>query len=281
MSITRRVLLKLTPLVFWRSSSPMVIGAEPEVALPFGPTFPSLDSLAIGEWWKAELTKKGTLPPSMNVARDEVVAFALYTHDHGVLKLTAQLFPLMPGEKRIARLEFQREGMWVEVAKEPILYPGWSAHFRIEDWDNSQNVPYRVRHGNKAMFEGLVRRDPVDKNEIVIANMSCNSSRTGGLRPEIVEHLIMHDPDLLFFAGDQTYRHTEHTAGWIEFGLQFRDVMRDRPTICIPDDHDVGQPNLWGENGKQCLRKDGTDGGFFYPVDYVTAPVHSAIRSTG
>ncbi len=76
-------------------------------------------------------------------------------------------------------------------------------------------------------------------------------------------------PTLLFFAGDQTYRHTEHTAGWIEFGLQFRDVVRDRPTICIPDDHDVGQPNLWGENGKKCLREDGTDGGFFYPADYV------------
>jgi hypothetical protein len=38
------------------------------------------------------------------------------------------------------------------------------------------------------------------------------------------------DPDLLFFAGDQTYRHTQHTVGWIEFGLQFRDVIRDRPT---------------------------------------------------
>ena len=75
--------------------------------------------------------------------------------------------------------------------------------------------------------------------------MSCNSSRTGGLRPEIVEHLRGQNPDLLFFVGDQTYRHTEHTAGSIEFGLQFRDVMRDRPTICIPDDHDVGQPNLW------------------------------------
>jgi hypothetical protein len=45
--------------------------------------------------------------------------------------------------------------------------------------------------------------------------------------------------------------------------------MRDRPTICIPDDHDVGQPNLWGENGRQCLREDGSDGGFLYPPEYV------------
>lgn len=271
MNITRRFLLKLTPLLFWRGSTSSLAAAESEAVLPFGATYPQLDSLAVGEWWKAEQpsTKKAALPPTMDVPRDQIVAFALYTHDHGVLKLTAQFFPLKPDEARTARLEFQRDGEWVEVATEAIFYPGWSTHFRIEKWDATQNVAYRVRHGDKAMFEGLIRRDPTDKNEIVIANMSCNSSRTGGLRPEIVEHLRAQNPDLLFFAGDQTYRHTEHTAGWIEFGLQFRDVMRDRPTICIPDDHDVGQPNLWGENGRQCLREDGTDGGFLYPPEYV------------
>ena len=61
---------------------------------------------------------------------------------------------------------------------------------------------------------------------------------------------------LLFFAGDQTYRHTEHTAGWIEFGLQFRDVIRDRPTITIPDDHDVGPPESLGRERQEvrCVR---------------------------
>ncbi|MFM8904650.1 MAG: hypothetical protein ACKOIB_05320, partial [Verrucomicrobiota bacterium] len=66
-----------------------------------------------------------------------------------------------------------------------------------------------------------------------------------------------------------TYRHTEHTAGWIEFGLQFRDVMRDRPTICIPDDHDVGHPNLWGEDGKESTAPGNADGGYMFPVAYV------------
>ena len=119
------------------------------------------------------------------------------------------------------------------------------------------------------MFEGLIRRDPHDKDVITVASLSCNSSRTTGGRPEIIDNLRKQDPDLLFFAGDQTYRHTEHTAGWIEFGLQFRDVIRDRPTVTIPDDHDVGHPNLWGENGKRSLRKDNSDGGYFYPPEYV------------
>lgn len=241
--------------------------AEP--ALPFGADFPTLDSLAVGEWWNKRPPGKQPPPPSLNVPRDEVVAFAVYTHDRGVLKLTAQLFPLRPGEAREARLEFREGGQWREAAKAPVLFPGWSAHFRIERWDNTRDVAYRVRHGDRATFEGLIRRDPMDKPEIVVASLSCNSARTTGPRTEIVEQLKRQNPDLLFFAGDQSYRHTEHTAGWIEFGLQFREVMRDRPTITIPDDHDVGHPNLWGESGKKTNRQDGADGGYFYPVEYV------------
>lgn len=239
-----------------------------KVRTPFGEQFPELDSLAVGEWW-AKKTKGPNAPPSMHVPRDQTVAFALYTHDQEVLKLTAQLYPLKPDETDEVRLEFEKEGKWTEAAKVRLTMPGWSAHFRIEQWDASKNVNYRVRHGGSAVFEGLIRRDPIEKDSIVVANMSCNSSRTTGNRPEIIEGLLREDPDLLFFAGDQTYRHTEHTAGWIEFGLQFRDLIKDRPTICIPDDHDVGHPNLWGENGKQSFRKDNADGGYFYPVEYV------------
>lgn len=234
----------------------------------FGEEFPSLDSLALGKWW--EKSAKGqNPPPSMNVPRDQVIAFAVYTQDRGILKLTAQFYPLKPFESRDARLEVQKQGQWVEIAKSKIEVPGWSAHFRVENWDGSQNVAYRVRHGENAEFTGTIRKDPIDKDVVVVANMSCNSSRTTGLRPEIIDNLKLQDPDLLFFAGDQTYRHTEHTAGWIEFGLQFRELMRDRPTITIPDDHDVGQPNLWGENGKRSTLSGNADGGFFYPVEYV------------
>ena len=162
---------------------------------PFGSEFPNLDSLATGEWWakpaataaaaKAEPKKKQgqPQPPPMDVPRDQVVAFALYTAEAGVLKLTAQLFPLKPGEPREARLEFFRGGQWVEALRTPVLYPGWSAHFRVEKWDGSADVRYRVRHGASATFEGLVRRDPRDKAEIVVASLSCNSSRTTGRAP--------------------------------------------------------------------------------------------------
>ncbi len=250
---------------------PTLFAAAPEPDQPFGPEFPNLDSLAVGEWWAKPAPKAQNIPPPppMDVPRDQVVAFALYTHDRGVLKLTAQLFPLKPGEPRQAHLEFLRDGKWTRAATAAVMYPGWSAHFRIVNWDAAKDVPYRVRHGEKAMFEGLIRRDPLDKDVIVVASLSCNSSRTTGPRAEIIENLKQHDPDLLFFGGDQTYRHTEHTAGWIEFGLQFRDIIRNRPAVIIPDDHDVGHGNLWGENGKRSLRPDGADGGYFFPVEYV------------
>jgi len=46
-------------------------------------------------------------------------------------------------------------------------------------------------------------------------------------------------------------------------------VMKDRPTICIPDDHDVGHPNLWGEDGKLSTAPSNADGGYMFPVAYV------------
>ncbi len=274
-SINRRTAIKLTAAGVGALALKSATSLAHEAPQPFGAEFPELDSLATGEWWSKKIVgaagkgKDRDKSVPMDVPRDQVVAFALYTQHGGVMKMSAQLYPLKPGEAREARLEVQRDGAWIEVAKSAVLYPGWDAHFRVEKWDATKDVPYRVRHGEQAMFDGLIRRDPVDKQEIVIANMSCNSSRTTGLRPEIIDNLKAQNPDLLFFAGDQTYRHTEHTAGWIEFGLQFRDIMRDRPTICIPDDHDVGHGNLWGESGKRSTTPGDADGGYRYPVEYV------------
>lgn len=273
----RRAFLQSVPAI---AAASQLLPAQDAVP-PFGAEFPMLDTQTTGEWWnrpvgaaakgKGKGKGKGNQGPivDLNVPRDQVVCFAIYTHENGVLKLSAQLYPLKPDEAREARLEIKRDGAWKEVAKAEVLYPGWDAHFRVEAWDNTQTVAYRVRHGDKAMYEGTIRRDPVDKEEIVVANMSCNSARTKGGRPEMVRRLLQQDPDLLFFSGDQTYHHTEHTAGWLEFGLQFRDVMRDRPTICIPDDHDVGHPNLWGEDGKQSTLPGDADGGYRYAVAYV------------
>jgi len=90
----------------------------------FGEKFKNLESMSTGQWWKVKPNKRRTL--NLNVPRNEVVGFAVYTHDHGVLKLSAQFFPLMPDEARLARLELKRpSGEWQEVAKEEVIELGY------------------------------------------------------------------------------------------------------------------------------------------------------------
>ena len=190
-----------------------------------------LDSACAEDIW--DNPTSGFLFEFVKVPRDKVVGFALYTHDHGVLKISAQLYPLKKNEPRQVRLELQREGRWQEVARARVLYPGWSAHFRIPDWDNTRDVPYRVRHGERAQFEGLIRKDPIDKAEIVVGSLSCSSNADRGDRRTIVENLKKQDPDLLFFAGDQSYDHTQHTAAFLLWGHHFRDIIQDRPVITL------------------------------------------------
>jgi len=238
--------------------------AEPPFA---GPRGVGLDAACALDIWDKE--KKDFLSQFVKVPRDQVIGFALYTHDSGVLKMSAQLFPLKPDEPREVRLELKRDGQWQEAARAQVLYPGWSAHFRLSPWDASRDVAYRVRHGEKAVFEGLIRKDPVDKEVIVVASLSCDSNADRGDRREFVEKLLKQDPDLLFFAGDQSYDHKEHTAAWLLWGTRFREVLKDRPVVTIPDDHDVGQGNVWGEGGIVADSSAGDSGGYFYPAEYV------------
>lgn len=234
---------------------------EPPVMAPFE----NLDTLAVNDWWN----RADNPIIDMKVDRSEVVCFGMYTVADNTLKLTAQLYPLYPDETREVRLEVQKDGDWQEIQKQEVNDLGWSALFRVEDWDDTQDIPYRLLHGESASFEGLIRKDPKDKDEIKLAAFSCNSNKDRGMRENYVRNVNHHDPDLLFFAGDQSYDHTEHTAAWLKFGLQFRELFRDRPCISIPDDHDIGQGNLWGEGGKKSETRVGDDGGYIYHPEYV------------
>ncbi len=207
------------------------------------------------------------------VSRDQVICFALYTVHDGVLKLTAQLYPLLPDEERTVRLEIADAGGWKEIARTQVIEEGWTAMFRVAPWDATREVAYRVAHGSNAFYTGTIRRDPAEKDEIVVAAFTGNSilPQHGGDIPksDIVENLIRIKPDLLFFSGDQVYHHTRHYAAWLKFGRDFGAVIQDTPTITIPDDHDVGQSNLWGAGGRQSMVEAGHDGGYFRPVEYV------------
>lgn len=236
-----------------------------EMTPPVIAPFEGLDTLAVNDWWNRPTTNI----IDMKVDRSQVVAFGMYTVSNNTLKLTAQLYPLYPRESREVRLEIKQNDSWQEIQRKEVNDLGWSALFRVEDWNSQQDVPYRLLHGENASFEGLIRREPEDQNEIVLAAFSCNSNTDRGMRENYVRNVNHQDPDLLFFAGDQSYDHTEHTAAWLKFGLQFRDIFRNRPCISIPDDHDIGQGNLWGEGGKKSESEVADDGGYKYHPEYV------------
>jgi hypothetical protein len=207
------------------------------------------------------------------VERDEVICFALYTVANRTLKLTAQLYPLKADEDREVRLEVKDGNDWKEVARTKVIEYGWTAPFRVEDWDDSQRVRYRVAHGKTAFYEGTVRENPIDKEEIVVAGFTGNSVHMnhGGdiSRDDLVDNVKKIDADLLFFSGDQVYDHRQHYKMWLKFGRDFGEIIKDRPTVSIPDDHDVGQPNIWGASGRKSTLSGASDGGYAMPVDYV------------
>ena len=229
-------------------------------------------------------TTESKVPPviDLNVPRDQVVAFALTRTTRGVLKLTAQLYPAEA--RRAARgaagsCSATAHGRRPRVRR--CVYPGWDAHFRIENWDDTQRraVPRAARregdvrgpHPPRSARQGRDRR----RQHVVQLQPHHRACGRRSSKPQA------QDPDLLFFAGDQTYRHTEHTAGWIEFGLQFRDVIRDRP------DHHASRTTTTSATATSGARTASArthtgdaDGGYFYPVEYVNHGAAAADRGT-
>lgn len=96
---------------------------EPPVIAPFPP---KLDSFCINKWWEnlpREGKNKRGQPLKIvdtDVPRDQVLCFGIYTAQRGVMKMTAQLFPLYPDESRIVRLELKRSGEWQEVQRQKV-----------------------------------------------------------------------------------------------------------------------------------------------------------------
>ncbi len=207
------------------------------------------------------------------VERDKVICFALYTVANNTLKITAQLYPLKPDEDREVRLEIKDGDGWKEVARTKVIEYGWTAPLRVEDWDETKTVDYRIAHGKNAFYEGTIRRDPVDKEEIVVAAFTGNSVNKGHggdiSRDDLVANVEKINADLLFFSGDQVYDHRHHYKMWLKWGTDFGAIIKDRPTITIPDDHDVGQPNLWGASGGVAKLPGASDGGYLMPAYYV------------
>ena len=263
--INRRNFIKKTSLTGAAIASSPLFSSEGKTKNYIKPVFSDLDILCTNDWWNRSENEIVDL----KVEREKVIAFGIYTLSNKIVKLSAQLFPLYPDESRDVTLEIEKNGKWKKIKTNKINDIGWSTNFKITDWDDSKDVKYKLSHGPKAEFIGLIRKNPIKEEKIVLAAFSCNSNKDKGDRKAYINNINQIDPDILFFAGDQSYDHKEHTAAWLKFGMQFREIFRERPCITIPDDHDIGQGNLWGESGKVASSPAGNDGGYFYHYEYV------------
>jgi hypothetical protein len=74
-------------------------------------------------------------------------------------------------------------------------------------------------------------------------------------------------PDLVVLQGDQTYFHESLSYGFLELVYSMHRVTRDIPTIVLMDDHDYGEPNLWGAGDGD----EDSGSGFTKPVCLINA----------
>lgn len=220
------------------------------------------------------------------------VLWAQYTLSRGVLKLTAQMPPLGEKDTKQVRLQIRRKagGDWVEIARAKIHPLARTATFRVADWDDRRDTPYRVAYAligtdgeaKDHYFRGTIRRDPTDKETIVVAAFTGNADYAFP-NLDLVRHVKIHDPDVLFFSGDNIYENVGgygcqrspldkavlgYLRKWYFFGWAHAELLRERPCVSIPDDHDVYQGNVWGHGGRKAP-KGPNSGGYTMPPEWV------------
>lgn len=220
------------------------------------------------------------------------VLWTMYTLSRGTVKLMALLPPIGKDDSQEVFLELKDGKGWITATNSCIDPDSRTAVFKLENWDASVDREYRVRYVEKdktgkettTFYTGVIRKDPVDR-PLKVGGLTCQFHFGFPYTP-LVNNLKKLNPDLLYFSGDQIYEGNggygikrqpadvailNYLGKYYMFGWAFGDLMRDRPTICTPDDHDVFHGNLWGEGG---IAKPGGAGssdtrGFMEPVQMV------------
>ncbi|GIW99015.1 MAG: hypothetical protein KatS3mg111_2348 [Pirellulaceae bacterium] len=187
-----------------------------------------------------------------------------------VLKITALTGPLGQQDDRRVELQIERNGKWQSLGFAELDPDAWTATLRIANWDASQRVPYRFvyrmrkRDGSveESEYRGTIHENPQGR-PLRLAALTCQNDYAFPYEP-VASNIARLEPDLIYFSGDQIYEShggfgiirepaaqaiLNYLRKFYQFGWAFREPMRHAPTLCIPDDHDVFQGNIWGEGG--------------------------------
>lgn len=211
--------------------------------------------------------------------------------DGFVLKISALTGPLGERDSKTVELQVNRGGAWESLGEAELDTDAWVATFRIPHWDETQATPYRLVYRMKhpdgseteSDWSGTIRSNPAGR-ALRIGALTCQKDYAFPYEP-VARNLVKLDPDLLYFSGDQLYEGhggyglirdpagpaiLSYLRKFYMFGWAFREALRDRPTVCIPDDHDVFQGNVWGEGGaKMSPGETSSRGGYREPARMV------------
>ena len=223
------------------------------------------------KFWFDNITLEGAKFVKNQGNRFGPVFWSMYTVNKNVLKLTSQMPPLGENDNKHVELQIKKDDKWTVVSTADISKEARIANFKVENWDMNQEFEYRVSFeyinsmGKKdiAQYDGIIQKEPVGR-PLRMGALTCQFHSAFPYSP-LTKNLGLSKPDILYFSGDQIYeanggypikRNPEDVAvlnylgKWYMFGWAFGDLMRNVPTICTPDDHDVFQGNIWGEGGK-------------------------------
>ena len=229
------------------------------------------------------------------------ILWSMYTlsdsrSDEGfILKLSALTGPLGEGHNQQVELQVEHDGDWKSMGDAQLDPDAWAATFRIPNWTETKAVPYRLVYREKHLDEsestgewtGVIRANPTGR-PLRLAALTCQNDYAFPYEP-VANNVVNLDPDMLYFSGDQLYEShggfgiirepaapaiLNYLRKFYQFGWAFREAMRNAPTVCIPDDHDVFQGNIWGEGGaamKDLDKGASSKGGYREPARMVNA----------
>lgn len=212
-----------------------------------------------------------------------------------VMKMSALTGPLGEKDNQNVELQIQTDGKWKSLGKSKLDTDAWTATFRIPNWNEKSETPYRLVYHEKGTdgsvtefdWTGTIKANP-NGRPLRLGALTCQKDYGFPYEP-VANNLVKLDPDMLYFSGDQLYENhggyglirdpadraiLNYLRKFYMFGWAFRDALKDRPTVCIPDDHDVFQGNYWGEGGAPMAGLDqgaSSKGGYREPVKMVNA----------
>ncbi len=194
-------------------------------------------------------------------------------------------------DSRDTRYRVRYDGIIHQGVIEESFFEGIIPHDPVDK--NTITVAAFTGNQNIAHHADSRRLKDAGRNSFDVGTTAIESNGTSNnvwfTHEELVSNVKKQQPDLLVFTGDQIYESNPTSAGfnnpypdllykWYLWCWAYRDLARNIPTICIPDDHDVYQGNLWGWGGKRTPSDypvEGkwspayNEGGYWMPADWV------------